>query len=325
MKPVITIHWEDCPQKTGMNTGNFEILDHQLSAGTKGLLFNGDAVKTIEYLKENDIRLDFVYMDPPFGKNKKFTGRNREMEYTDKSPDEILSLLYMVFSGLKGIMNPKGSIVVHLDNVLGASVRLLMDYIFSPENFRNQIIWSYKSGGRATRSYPKKYDILLWYSMNKREWFFNSEESVTESTKCLECGQKLGRNHMKTVALDNNKKVRVIKSAGKTYYYDAEKHPLLTDVWNDISHLHQLDPERTGYPTQKPYNLLKRLLKIHVPPGGAVGDFFCGSGTSLVAASESGFRWIGADINPDACDVAWKRILKIEGESVSEVDRFILR
>ena len=87
-----------------------------------------------------------------------------------------------------------------------------------------------------------------------------------------------------------------IKSAGKIYkYYDDEKITP-TDVWTDISHLQQRDPQRVGYPTQKPEKLLERIIQASSGTGGLVADFFCGSGTTLAVAEKLDRRWIGCDL-----------------------------
>jgi len=81
------------------------------------------------------------------------------------------------------------------------------------------------------------------------------------------------------------------------------------DVWDDISHMHQKDPQRTGFPTQKPEALLERIIKASSNEGDIVADFFCGSGTTLAVAEKLGIRWIGADLSKFAIHVTRKRML----------------
>jgi len=104
---------------------------------------------------------------------------------------------------------------------------------------------------------------------------------------------------------------RTIKSAGKIYkYYDDEPVPP-TDVWIDIEHLQQKDPEREGYPTQKPISLMDRIIKASSNEGDVILDPFCGCGTTLVSSQKNKRKWIGIDISPTACRIMGDRLWKI--------------
>ena len=115
-------------------------------------------------------------------------------------------------------------------------------------------------------------------------------------------------NHMRRHVDPDGRVYRSIRANGRvyTYYDDDPVYP--GDVWTDISHLQQKDPERTGYATQKPVKLLDRLLRPIVQPGDLVCDLCCGSGTTLVAAQALGCRVLGVDCSPEALMTARSRI-----------------
>src|SRR5205823_14526973 len=99
-----------------------------------------------------------------------------------------------------------------------------------------------------------------------------------------------------------------IRSAGRVYRYYDDEPTLPPDVWLDVNHLQQRDPERLGYPTQKPESLLRRIVAACSEPGQVEADFFCGSGTTLAAAERLGRRWLGVDRSPAAVAVAAARL-----------------
>jgi SAM-dependent methyltransferase len=182
-------------------------------------------------------------------------------------------------------------------------VKVQLDEVFSG-NLINEVIWHYQSGGRAEKSFSFKHDTLLLFSHEKEPFFDADAVGIERGAE--------KRNNMKRGQDADGRSFWSIKSAGKIYkYYDDEK---LTpaDVWTDISHLQQKDPERIGYPTQKPEKLLHRVVKASCPPGGLVLDFFCGSGTTLAVAEKLGRRWIGCDLGRWAIHTTRKRLLGIE-------------
>ena len=99
-----------------------------------------------------------------------------------------------------------------------------------------------------------------------------------------------------------------ITSAGKTYRYYEDEGVIPSDVWTDLSHLHQRDPERLGYPTQKPAALLERIIRASSAEGDTVLDAYCGSGTTLAVAQKFGRRWIGIDLSPAAIELTRVRL-----------------
>ena len=182
-----------------------------------------------------------------------------------------------------------------------ARLRLIMDEVFGEANFLNEIIWSYQSGGRARRFFSRKHDVILFYRKTKK-YYFNLEAVPISRTDTR-------HNHMKRHVDADGRVYRSIRSGGKiyTYYDDEPAYP--GDVWDDVSHLQQKDPQRTGYDTQKPIRLLERIILSCSKPSDLVMDLFAGSGTTLEAAYLSGRRFVGVDVSPYALQVSRRRLI----------------
>lgn len=149
-----------------------------------------------------------------------------------------------------------------------------------------------------------KHDVIWMYSRSSK-FIFNFEDVAVRRGA-------IPRNHMKQLTTPDGKSVFTIRSNGRIYSYSEDDLLTPADVWTDISHLQQKDPERTGYATQKPEKLLERIIRASSNADGLVGDFYCGSGTTLATASRLGRRWIDPwwkqyrfRIGHVECDVCW--------------------
>ncbi len=274
--------------------------------------------------------IDLVYIDPPFttGADFSFTatigdsGESVEKApsslewkaYTDTWGQGVSSYLSMLSERLvliRELLSTTGSLLIHVDYRLTAYVRLLLDEHFGPECFRNEIIWHYHSGGIPQQFYPRKHDSIIWYGRTQHPYF--APEGASEPRNvCLECGRFQDKwNNLKKHVDADGRVYRTINSGGKIYKYYDDDPALVPDVWLGINHLQQKDPERTGYPTQKPEKLLRRIVETHCPPNGLVVDLFCGSGTTLAAAEKLERRWIGCDLSRFAIHTTRKRMLDI--------------
>ena len=292
--------------------------------GWKNKLIWGDNLLVMGSLLEKFAgKIDLIYIDPPFatGANFSFTASIgdagdaifkkqsliEEKAYRDTWGDGEHSFIVMMhdrLSLMRDLLSENGSIYVHCDWRVNSLLRLTLDEIFGSHNHRNQIVWHYQSGGRQERLFSRKHDNIFLYTKTNN-WFFDSEAVG------IPRGERK-RNNMKRGQDPDGRKFWSIRSAGKIYkYYDDEK---ITpdDVWTDISHLQQRDPQRVGYPTQKPEQLLERIIKASSSAGGLVADFFCGSGTTLTVAEKLGRRWIGCDLGRWSVHVTRKRLLGIE-------------
>jgi len=193
---------------------------------------------------------------------------------------------------MQRVLKETGSIYLHCDPTSSHYLKIVLDRIFGAGKFRNEIIWSYKGGGRSKRYFARKHDIIFFYTKSD-SWVFNSEEILVERTNRTYFTDSRGRRYW--------------LKYGKRYYLKNDgKIP--EDWWADIDPLHGPYRERLGYPTQKPLALLERIIKASSNEGGVVLDPFCGCGTTLVAAKKLNRRWIGIDSSNDAMEVTKKRL-----------------
>ncbi len=274
--------------------------------------------------------VDLIYLDPPFNKKKIFTaptGSDAEgASFSDIFREEdvkeywlldikedhfaIHNLLssvrviegrgsynfcYLAYMAIRlmecqRILKPTGSIYLHCDPTMSHHLKLLLDCIFGEANFLNEIIWAYRSGGVSKKWFGRKHDILLFYAKKIGKHYFNVSKERSYNR--------------------DNKPYRF---KGVTEYEDAEGkwYTLASqrDIW-DISMLGRTKKERVGYPTQKPLELLERVITASCPEDGIVLDAFCGGGTTCVAAERLGRRWVGVDVCEKAFDLVQERMKK---------------
>lgn len=261
-------------------------------------------------------KVQLIYLDPPFSTGETFGMRTRVGEKEWKSgqgtllqtayrddlpPEEYIALMRKALETCQQLLSESGVLFLHVDSRASARLRLLSDEVFGPANFLNEIIWAYQTGGRARRYFSRKHDNILFYRKGRR-YFFNIAAVAVERV-----GNR--RNHMKRHVDTDGRVYRSIRSGGKiyTYYDDEPAYP--GDVWDDVSHLQQKDPQRTGYDTQKPLSLLTRIVRCASRPGDLVMDLFAGSGTTLEAARLEGRRFVGADMSPLSHMTVRKRLM----------------
>jgi DNA modification methylase len=239
-------------------------------------LFFGDNLHVMRMLPSNSI--DLIYIDPPF-----FSGRNYNVIFGDKN--EVRSFTdiweggmpgYLVWLNvrlyeMKRLLKPTGSIYVHLDWHASHYVKVEMDKIFGVENFRNEIIWCYRGGGVPSNDFAKKHDSILRYSKTDDYLFRLDNVRIPYS---------------QDVQKSDPSRYDKIYRANKTYegYKPNElgKHP---EDWWTIQKLMPSDKtEQIGYPTQKPIELLQRIVEASSNPGDVVADFFNGGGSFISVA-----------------------------------------
>ena len=274
-------------------------------------------------------KVDLIYIDPPFDSKADYRtkinlpGADIEQKptvieqfaYADTWKDGTVSYLKMLYPRLvliRELLSEKGSIYVHIDWHVGAYVKALLDDIFGKSNIINEIIWHYQSGGIPQSSFSRKHDSIYIYAKSNN-YTFNLNGASFPRNICQSCGSVVDKwNNLKKEVDENGRVYRTIKSAGKIYKYYDDEPVLLPDVWFDISHIQQKDPQRTGYATQKPEALLERIIKASSNEGDLVCDFFGGSGTTAAVAERLGRRWITTDIGKPATLVMRKRFIDQE-------------
>ncbi|MCA9309949.1 MAG: site-specific DNA-methyltransferase [Phycisphaerales bacterium] len=242
---------------------------------------------------------DLIYVDPPFG-----TGvirRGSAASYADRSsPEAFIRQHGPRLAECRRLLSRRGTLYVHLDYRTAHLVRTLLDDLFGRSSFLNEVIWSYRTGGNAKRHFARKHDNILVYAQDPDHHIFHVLRSGEYRTDGLRVDEA-GRPYKTT-------------RKGRVYFHPGG--PAMTDVW-DIPFLSTVASERTGYPSQKPLALLERVVLSSSDPGSVVGDFYCGSGTSLVAAARHNRRYLGCDLSPQAVEIARCRLREasLQGES----------
>lgn len=291
------------------------LTEESHSVGGNGLVVLGRAEQELDRLVSlYRAAVQVIYLDPPFATGDTFTmrmprgaGSVKIPLYADNLPKaEYLAFLRRVLEGCYELLSPTGSLYLHIDYRLHADMRLLLDDIFGEKHFLNEIVWSYKSGGRSTRHYPRKHDTILFYRKSAKVYFDIRDVGAVRGAS--------RRNHMRRVVEPDGRVCYTIRSNGKLYKYyeDALVYP--TDVWTDISHLQQRDRERLGYATQKPEALLRRIILASSREGDLVADLFSGSGTTAAVAAKTGRRFLALDASPVSLYTMRARLLSLDSQ-----------
>jgi adenine-specific DNA-methyltransferase len=292
----------------------------ELNADFQNLLLHGDCLSACAYLKSQDIKIDLVYIDPPFASGANYAkkvylrnGDKTEFENNDNSigeeimygdiwqKEDYLNWLYERLLAIREVMSEKASIYVHLDWHIGHYAKVLLDEVFGEENFINEIIWSYRSGGASKKeSLPKKHDTILFYKKsNEVEIHSITERQYLEKSFMDSKQDEQGRFYVDTIMRDvlvEGLFNRVMPEGNiKTY----NTRPVLN-----------LSTERVEYNTQKPSGLLELLLDIASENGMVVADFFSGSGTTAKVATDLNRKFIACDIGINAIQATRDGLVK---------------
>lgn len=217
---------------------------------------------------------------------RRFLGENDMMAYLTMMANRLLKL--------HNVLKPTGSLYLHCDPTASHYLKMVLDGVFGKENFKNEIIWSYRRWPSISKRFQRMHDSIFFYTKISGHHTFNVEyEENSESyTK---------RFKGKTQILDPETGTR------KLVLEDESKGLPRRDVW-ELSILAGSSKERLGYPTQKPLALLERIIQASSNPGDVVLDPFCGCGTALHAAQKLGRQWIGIDITHLAISLIEKRL-----------------
>ena len=279
-------------------------------------VYFGDNLPILQSLPSESIAL--IYIDPPFntgraqarmqlktvrddenGDRTGFKGQRyktvrvgqRAFSDTFASSDDFLAFLEPRLAEAKRLLTPDGSVYFHIDYREVHYCKILLDQIFGRESFLNEIIWAYDYGARTKKKWPPKHDNILWYAKDPENYIFNYDEieRIPYMAPGLVGPEKAAR--------------------GKTP----------TDTWW-LTIVSPTGQEKTGYPTQKPLALLKRIIQASSRPGDTVLDFFAGSGTTGEAAFQLGRKFILVDNNPDALEVMKKRLAHVPDLEILQFD-----
>jgi site-specific DNA-methyltransferase (adenine-specific) len=265
----------------------------------KNSIYFGDNLEILRSLPSLSVEL--IYIDPPFNTGKVQARTQLRTERSDAGDrtgfagqrytttklsskaygdifDDFLEFLEPRLLEAKRILTPNGSLYFHIDYREVHYCKVLLDQIFGRESFLNEIIWAYDYGARTKKKWPAKHDNILWYARDPNNYIYNVEaiERIPYMAPGLVGPEKAAR--------------------GK----------LPTDTW-----WHTIVPtngkEKTGYPTQKPLGILRRIIAASSNPGSIVMDFFAGSGTTGAACLELGRKFILVDSNLQALETMAER------------------
>lgn len=233
-----------------------------------------------------DASFNLIYIDPPFntGIEQKRELNSETRSYCD-SFDDYETFIKPRLEHAHRLLDETGSFFLHIDYREVHYVKVMLDKIFGRQNFINEIIWSYDYGGRSKMRWSTKHDNILWYAKDHKNYCFNYDE--------------IDRIPYLAPTLVGDEKAQ----RGKTP----------TDVWwNTI--VHTGGSEKTGYPTQKPMSIIKRIVAVHSRPGDKLLDFFAGSGTFGAAAHELGRDVVLVDQNQQAIEIMQKRFADVDAK-----------
>ena len=287
-------------------------------------IFTGDNLEVLRGF--NSASVDLVYLDPPFNSKKawnapigsKAAGAAFKDTWTlsdiDKQTHDRLrtshrdlhdvilaaraaggnsTMSYLLMMSerlleLRRVLKPEGSLYLHCDPTESHSLKLMLDVIFGRDNFRNEIVWGYRGGGVPGNAFARKHDIILFYANGEGNIF--NKQYVPYS----DASQKLVKARGGT-SIDGKPR-------------DLERGAAMPDWWADLNALQTWSKERTGYPTQKPVALLKRIIKASSNPDDVVLDPFAGCATAAVAAEDLGRQWVGIDLSDKAAELVKYRL-----------------
>ena len=281
---------------------DFESLSHE---GTEGLILAGDNLSLIRTLPSDSFRV--IYLDPPFNTGKSQT--RQTMKTVRSETGTRVGFKGQTYDSIKGVafayndtfedywnfleprlieahrlLAPDGTLYLHLDYREVHYAKVLLDGLFGRESFLNEIIWAYDYGARSKSKWPAKHDNILVYVKTPGDYYFDA--------------LAVDREPYMAPGLVTPEKVALGKVPTDTW-------------WHTI--VSPNGKEKTGYPTQKPLGILRRMIQASSAPGDVVLDFFAGSGTSGAAALELGRKFVLIDENPEAIEVMRRRFAALPG------------
>ena len=218
-------------------------------------------------------------------------------------------MAYLVMMALRlvelyRVLKPTGSFYLHCDPTASHYLKIILDQIFGVENFRNEMVWSYRRWPAKQKNFQKMHDIILFYSKEKQENTFNMiYETLSAGT--------LKRWKGKKSKVSFEGEIRLVTQMTNV---ESQGRPA-DDVWS-IPVINSQAKERLGYPTQKPEALLERIIKASSNEGDVVLDAFCGCGTAVAVAQRLNRRWIGVDITHLAIALLKYRLADAFGDDV---------
>jgi adenine-specific DNA-methyltransferase len=294
-------------------------------------------------------KVKLVYIDPPFATGGVFESRSGQRAYDDLAfGSHYLEFLRQRLVVLRELMASDGSIYIHLDDKMAFPIKLIMDELFGPSNFRNWITRKKSNRKNFTRKqFGNISDYILFYTKSDDykwnrpyeawtdEWCMREYQYIEERT-----GRRYKKVPIHAPGVRNGETgkpwrgklpppgkhwqyppsvLEELDAKGEIYwsptgnprrkiYFDQSKGIPIQDIWLDCRDAHNQNIEVTGYPTEKPLEMLRRIVTASSDEGDLVLDCFMGSGTTLAAAEELGRKWLGVDSSVEAISTTLKRL-----------------
>ena len=302
--------------------------DNGLAQRQTGTLYTGDNLYFLHGMNSESV--DLVYLDPPFNSKRLYkapvgsraagtsfkdmwTWNDVDEAYLDQIVERYPFLVqfiqatgvihsepmkaYLTYMAqrlleLHRVLKPAGSLYLHCDQTASHYLKIALDRIFGKHNFRNEIVWSYRTGGASRKHFARKHDVILFYAKQDGGTFnLQKEKAYTKS-----------RSRRPGVVNYGGGQAEFFEDEGGVYNFVN-----MRDVW-EISYIGSTHPERVGYPTQKPLELLRRIIEASSNEGDLVLDPFCGCATTCVAAQQLRRSWIGMDLSATTADLIMERL-----------------
>lgn len=277
-----------------------------------GVIYREDNLERLRQFPSESV--DLIYLDPPFFSNKLYEviwGDEAEVRsFEDRWKGGVhlyADWMRKRVAEMRRVLKPTGSIYLHCDWHASHYLKVMLDGVFDPNCFRNEIIWSYRRWPSPSKHFQRMHDTIFFYAKSKdgpgtfNVQFEPNSESYTKRFKG------------KTQVLDPEGGTRKLT-------LDAKSKGLpMRDVW-ELSIIAGSSKERLGYPTQKPEKLLQRIIEVSSNPGDVVLDPFCGCGTTIAVAQQMQRQWIGIDISLTAAEIMKARVEKVGAEDVEIIN-----
>ncbi len=292
-------------------------------------LILGDCLEVMRKMDSESI--DLIYLDPPF-----FSNRNYEVIWGDKGEvrsfedrwsggiDHYIAWLKERVAEMHRLLKPTGSIYLHCDWHANAYIKVyILDKLFGPNNFRNEIIWYYKRWTNVSKQFQNMHDTIFWYTKSNNYSFNKNGHEPSESQK-----KKFDKGWDQNVVKGKNgeKITQYIIYNKEKFEKNCKQLPNARLVFRETEDLKVAPPdvleipiinsqafERIGYPTQKPEELLQKIIFTTSNEGDTILDPFVGGGTTVVVADKLNRNWIGIDQSVQAIKVSEMRIDKEQG------------
>ncbi|MFA4845599.1 MAG: site-specific DNA-methyltransferase [Patescibacteria group bacterium] len=328
-------------EKAQVSLFDFDARGRQIKGWTNKLIW-GDNKLILSSLKNGPLRdeieaqggIKLIYIDPPFDVGADFSmdieiGEGDDTETFHKEPnvleeiayrdtwgkgaDSFIAMIYERLILMRDLLAEDGSIFVHSDWHVGHYIKTVLDEVFGKNNLINDIIWWYKNKFQFSFSkhLPTETEMIFWYAKTKNNYIINHQKIPVEKQR------KQNKVTWDPVA---KKMVTVKDDHGNVVYYDSTEK-LIGTCWV-VPRLNSQADERLGYDTQKPEELLKKVIAVGSNEGDLVADFFSGTGTMAAAAEKLGRKWIVSDLGKFAIHTTRKRMIDVQRKAKEEVKQY---